>query len=61
MQELFSTTVGSKKRPFNSEWYKEYKWLEHLIEKDAFVALVDFLVQQVDLTGTMQPVSQEYC
>ena len=30
-----STTVGNKKRSFNSDWYKKYKWLEYSIQKDA--------------------------
>ena len=30
-----SRTFGSKKRSFNSEWYKLYPWLEYSKEKDA--------------------------
>ena len=30
-----STTVSNKKRSFNSDWYKKYKWLEYSIQKDA--------------------------
>lgn len=30
-----SGTFGSKKRAFNSEWYKLYPWLEYSQEKDA--------------------------
>ena len=30
-----STTVGNKKRSFNSDWYKNYKWLEYSVQKDA--------------------------
>ena len=30
-----SQTFGSKKRPFNCEWYKLYPWLEYSKEKDA--------------------------
>ena len=30
-----ATTLGSKRRSFNSEWYKKYKWLEYSAEKDS--------------------------
>ena len=30
-----STNVGNKKRSFNSYWYKNYKWLEYSVQKDA--------------------------
>ena len=30
-----ATIMGSKKRSFNPEWYRQYSWLEYSIEKDA--------------------------
>ena len=30
-----STAVGNKKRSFNSDWYRNYKWLEYSIQNDA--------------------------
>ena len=33
---LFPTTLfGNKQRSFNSDWYSQYRWLEHSRERDA--------------------------
>ena len=68
-----STSVGSKKRSFNSEWYKKYNWLEYSKVKDAAfcypcrllveLALVDLqlmcLLRKVLVIGNMLLVSLE--